>query len=128
MDRICNFLKEDVFETTRRLQAEGTVFDAVLLDPPAFVKSRSRLAEGLKGYRTVNRRAIHLVRPGGWLVSSSCSFHLDRDTFIQLLSAAAYGAGRTLRLLDFRGAGADHPTLPAVPETEYLKCAVCQVL
>jgi 23S rRNA (cytosine1962-C5)-methyltransferase len=125
---VCSFRREDVFQSLRDGKAGATLFDVVLLDPPAFIKKRARFAEGLKGYVTVNQRAMRLVRPGGWLVSSSCSHHLDRQAFRQMLVTAAGVARRCLRLVEMRGARADHPVLPAVPETDYLKCAICQVL
>jgi 23S rRNA (cytosine1962-C5)-methyltransferase len=125
---VCTFRKDDVFHSLRALRTGGGLYDVVLLDPPGFIKKRSRFAEGLKGYVTVNQRAMRLVRPGGWLVSSSCSHHLDRQAFRRMLVTAAAIARRRLRLVEMRGARADHPVLPAVPETDYLKCAVCQVL
>jgi 23S rRNA (cytosine1962-C5)-methyltransferase len=128
LDAVCSFHREDVFVALRRLRDEQALFDTVFLDPPAFIKRRARIAEGIKGYVTVNARAMRLIAPGGWLVSSSCSHHLDRDAFRRMLVTAAGAAHRRLRLVEMRGARADHPTLPAVPETDYLKCAVCQVL
>ncbi len=124
----CRFQREDLFDGLRRLRQEGERFQVVFLDPPAFVKRRARLAEGIKGYITANRRAMELLEPGGWLVTSSCSHHLDRANFRDMLRTAAFQARRTLRWLELRGARADHPVLAAAPETEYLKCAIAQVL
>jgi 23S rRNA (cytosine1962-C5)-methyltransferase len=125
---ICTFQEEDLFDGLRRLQGAGARFEVVFLDPPAFIKRRARIAEGIKGYVTVNRRAMELIPPGGWLVASSCSHHLDREGFCAMLQTAAGQARRTLRFVELRGARADHPVLAAVPQTEYLKCAICQVL
>ncbi|MBI5190412.1 MAG: class I SAM-dependent rRNA methyltransferase [Nitrospirae bacterium] len=120
------FVKSDVFDYLKGLG--GRRFDVVVVDPPAFVKSRTRIAEGLKGYTDLNVRAMKAVRPGGFMVSCSCSHHVDRETFREMLRLAASGAGRTVRLLEMRSQSRDHPVLLAVPETEYLKCALVQVL
>ena len=125
---VCSFAVADAFDAATACLDRGETYDAVLVDPPAFVRRRARLAEGLKGYRTINERAVRLVRPGGWLVTSSCSHHVGREVFRAVLTEAAQRAGRRLRLLEMRGQPVDHPVLLAAPETEYLKCAVCQVL
>jgi 23S rRNA (cytosine1962-C5)-methyltransferase len=126
-EQICTFQRADVFVLLRQLQQDGKRFDTIILDPPAFVKSRSKLKEALKGYLTINRRALELLEPGGILFSCSCSHHLDRETFLDLLRQAGRQAGRTLRLLEMRGQAPDHPVLLACPETEYLKCAIVHV-
>lgn len=127
LEGVCRFRQADVFTELPRLQREGQRFDAVILDPPAFVKSRKKLREALRGYLTVNRRAMELVAPGGVLVSCSCSYHLDRATFLDMLRQAARQARRPARLLEIRSQSLDHPVLLACPETEYLKCAVLQL-
>lgn len=124
----CSFVKADVFELLRELGRDRQRFGAIVLDPPAFVKSRKKLKEAIKGYLTVNRRAMELLEPGGYLFTCSCSYHMDRDTFVDTLRQAGQQAGRTLRLVEMRGQAYDHPVLLACPETEYLKCAVLQVL
>jgi 23S rRNA (cytosine1962-C5)-methyltransferase len=126
-EQVCTFQKADVFVLLRQLQQEGQTFGTIILDPPAFVKSRRKLPEALKGYLTINRRALELLEPGGILVSCSCSHHLDRETFLELLRQAGRQAGRTLRLLEMRGQAPDHPVLLTCPETEYLKCAIVHV-
>jgi len=103
-------------------------WDVVILDPPAFIKSRTRIKEGLKGYVDVNRRGLLRVNPGGILVSCSCSHHLDAATFEGALLSAAQQGGRDLRILDVRGQGPDHPILLSMPETRYLKVVVAQVM
>ncbi len=118
----------DVFERLRSFKGEGKSYDVVVLDPPAFVKSRKLLQEALKGYFTVNRRAMELLRPGGYLITCSCSFHLEREMFRALLANAAQKAGRQMRLIESRSQAPDHPVLLAVPETEYLKCFVLQAV
>ncbi|MGE5299443.1 MAG: class I SAM-dependent rRNA methyltransferase [Acidobacteriota bacterium] len=118
------FIEEDVFSFLRREVSEGEKkYDCVVLDPPAFVKSAAKLKEAVRAYRELNGHCMRLVRPGGMLASSSCSYHLDRETFIDMLRAAARDAGRGVRLLSLKSQGADHPVLLAMPETEYLKCA-----
>ncbi|WP_298035923.1 class I SAM-dependent rRNA methyltransferase [uncultured Desulfuromonas sp.] len=124
----CSFAKADVFELLREKERSGERFGTVVLDPPAFVKSRKKLPEALRGYLTVNRRAMNLVEPGGFLFTCTCSHHLQREAFIDMLRQAAGQAGRGVRLLEIRGQAYDHPVLLSCPETEYLKCAVLQLL
>ncbi|WP_432821040.1 class I SAM-dependent rRNA methyltransferase [Trichloromonas sp.] len=124
----CSFVKADVFDLLREMGRDRQRFGAIVLDPPAFVKNRKKLKEAIKGYLTVNRRAMELLEPGGTLFTCSCSYHMDRETFVDTLRQAGQQAGRTLRLLEMRGQAYDHPVLLACPETEYLKCAVLQVL
>ena len=124
----CSFQRADVFDALREMGHRGERFDTVILDPPAFVKSKKKLKEAIRGYLTVNRRALELVEPNGTLFTCSCSYHLDRETFLDLLRQAGAQAGRTLRLLEMRGQAWDHPVLLSCPETDYLKCAVLQVL
>lgn len=100
----------------------------MILDPPAFVKSRKKLPEAMRGYLTINRRAMELVEPGGYLFTCSCSYHLGREPFLDLLRQAAVQARRSVRLVEMRGQAYDHPILLACPETDYLKCAVLQIL
>lgn len=125
LDGRCRFVAADVFDFLR--EQRGRRFGTVVLDPPAFIKSRKHLEEGKKGYLTVNRRALEMVDAGGFLVTCSCSHHLDRATFLTLVAQAARLARRNVRLVEMRGQAADHPVLPACPETDYLKCAVLYV-
>lgn len=118
------FVRKDVFAYL----AEAPVFDVVMIDPPAFAKGRKQLPAAIKGYEKLNRLALTRVAADGLLVTSSCSHHLDRDSFVHVVSAAAAKAGRELQMLHCTGAAADHPVLPAMPETQYLKCAVFRVL
>jgi len=125
LGQVCRFEQGDVFE---RLRQKGPGYDTVILDPPAFVKSRKKLPEAMRGYLTINRRAMEQVVPGGFLVTCTCSHHLDRETFLGLLRQAAHQAGREARLIEVRGQALDHPVLLACPETEYLKCVILQLL
>ena len=105
----------------------GPPFDIVVLDPPAFAKRRDRLAAAKRRYRETNVKAMTLVRPGGLLISCSCSHHLDRAAFRQVLSEAAAAAARRATIVQVRGQSRDHPILLAAAETEYLKCFVLRI-
>jgi len=118
------FVKADAFEELRRLEKERERFGCIILDPPAFVKSRAKVREALKGYKEINLRAMKLLEPGGVLVTCSCSHHIDEDLFREMLIDAAQSAGRQARLLEMRSQSRDHPVLLAARETQYLKCAV----
>jgi len=120
------FLQDDAFDAARRLERQGERFGLVIVDPPALVKSRDHLAAGARAYRELNRAAMTMVEEGGFLVTCSCSHHLEDALFEQVLREAARAAHRPFRLLEWRGEAPDHPRLLAVPETHYLKCAVLQ--
>lgn len=119
----CAFIKADVFNFLKREAASGALYDFVVLDPPAFVKSKAKLKEGLRGYREINAMAMSIIKAGGLLATSSCSHHVDKGAFLDMLHHSAKDAGRNARLLDMRSQGRDHPVLLSMPETEYLKCA-----
>ncbi len=121
-----SFRSGDVFEELRDFEKRKERFGCIILDPPAFVKSRAKVREALKGYKEINLRAMRLLEPGGILVSCSCSHHIDEDLFREMLIDASYAAGRQSRLLEMRSQARDHPMLLAAPETRYLKCAVLQ--
>jgi 23S rRNA (cytosine1962-C5)-methyltransferase len=106
----------------------GGPFDVIVIDPPAYARSKKHLPVALKAYEKLNALAIQALPPGGILVSSSCSHFVDRTAFLELLRRSARKAGRSLRLLELRSQAKDHPVLLAMPETEYLKCAILQVL
>jgi 23S rRNA (cytosine1962-C5)-methyltransferase len=125
---VMTFDAADAFERLRELTSERRKFDVVVLDPPAFVKSRKSLKEGLKGYLTVNRRGIELLREGGYLVTCTCSHHVDREAFRDVLLRASRQAGREMRVVATGSQSLDHPILLGVPETEYLKCLVLQAV
>jgi 23S rRNA (cytosine1962-C5)-methyltransferase len=101
-------------------------WDLVVVDPPAFIKTRSQMREGKKGYIDVNRRALRALKPGGILITCSCSHHVDLSFFEEILTSASRQSGRRLRILDIRGQSPDHPVLLDMPETRYLKVFVTQ--
>jgi len=121
---ICRFEMADVFRYLKDADARGERFDCIIMDPPAFVKSRAKVREGLHGYWEINRRAMRLLTPGGYLITCSCSYHVDPDTFRGTLARAARAVHRTALLLEMRSQGRDHPVLLPVGESAYLKCAV----
>jgi len=123
----CLFERGDAFESFRQMVAEGRQFDVVVVDPPAFAKRRSQVGPAVRGYREINVQAVKLVRPGGLLVSCSCSHHVSPEEFRNILVQAGRGAGRRLYLVEARGAAADHPVLLSMRETEYLKCLFLRV-
>ncbi len=126
-DRV-KFEECDAFERLRSLHQEGRRFGVIVMDPPAFVKSRKNIAEATKGYLTVNRRALDLLEPGGYLITCSCSYHMGREAFRDMLVQAARLAKREVRLVETCSQAADHPVLLSFPESEYLKCFVLQAV
>lgn len=122
-----DFIKDDVFEFLKKEVSSGNEYDFIVLDPPTFVKSRAKIKEALRGYREINAMAMRLVKRGGILATSSCSYHIERTLFLDVLRDAARDSGRTARLLEYRSQGRDHPVLLSVPETEYLKCAFLEL-
>jgi 23S rRNA (cytosine1962-C5)-methyltransferase len=122
----CTFQVGNVFDALKERDRRREAYDLVILDPPAFVKSRARLQEAIGGYKEINLRALRLLRPGGILVTCSCSHHLSSERFRDLLLEAAHDVRRPLRLVAHGGQGPDHPILLGMPETEYLKCLVVQ--
>lgn len=119
-----HFRTADVFDELRSLEKKRERFGCIILDPPAFVKSRAKVREGLKGYKEINLRGMKLLEPGGFLVTCSCSHHIDQALFTEMLIDAAHSAGRPARLLEMRSQARDHPMLLAAKETQYLKCAI----
>ncbi len=117
----------DAFETLRSMAREREKFDTVVLDPPAFAKSRSAVPAALRGYREINLRAMRCLRPGGALLTASCSFHVHLPEFLAMLSEAAADSGRRVLLRRVLGAGEDHPQVLSIPETGYLKGAWLEV-
>ncbi len=120
----CTFLTGNVFDELRRYDSQKETFDVVLLDPPAFVKSRRALEGALRGYKEINLRAMKIVRPGGFLVTSSCSYHLSQQEFSAVIEAAAADAKRKVRVVQLRGQAVDHPVRVGYPESAYLKCFI----
>jgi 23S rRNA (cytosine1962-C5)-methyltransferase len=126
-DRVTT-LEANVFDELRNLARRKEQFDMVILDPPAFAKSRSSLEEALRGYKEINLRAIKLVRPGGVFVTCSCSQAADEILFKQMVASAAADAERRLVQIDFRYQGRDHPVLVGYDESLYLKCGFYRVI
>lgn len=119
------FRQADVFEF---LSGIGRRYSTIVLDPPAFTKSRKSLEDAARGYKEINLRALRLLEPGGVLVTCSCSHHMSEATLLEVIAEAALDAGKTLRVLERRTQAADHPILLTVPETLYLKCLILQVV
>lgn len=128
LEERCGFIKKDVFSYLNEESKAGSCCDFIVLDPPAFVKSRAKIREAVRGYREINAAAMRLIRKGGILATSSCSHHIDRSLFLEILRDSARDAGRNARLIEYRYQAKDHPVLLSVPETEYLKCAFLEVI
>lgn len=121
-------VEANVFDLLRELDRRQERFDVIVLDPPAFAKSRAAVPGALRGYKEINLRALRLLRPDGVLVTCSCSYHMSEEMFLDVLREAAADARRQVRILERRTQAADHPILLAMPETHYLKCVILQVL
>ncbi|BDG02636.1 class I SAM-dependent rRNA methyltransferase [Anaeromyxobacter oryzae] len=121
-------VESNAFDYLRDRADEEPAFDLVVLDPPAFAKNKDALPAARRGYKEINLRAIQVLKPGGILVTASCSYHLAEDALEGLVLDAANDAGRRVQVLERRGAGRDHPVLLGVPETRYLKCFVLRVV
>jgi 23S rRNA (cytosine1962-C5)-methyltransferase len=124
---ICRFETANAFDRLRELSESGEKYDVVILDPPAFAKTRSAVEGALRGYKEINLRAMKILKEGGFLVSCSCSQHVDSDMFLDIIYNAAIDAKKRVRLVEYRSQAKDHPILLAAAETEYLKCAIMQV-
>jgi 23S rRNA (cytosine1962-C5)-methyltransferase len=122
------FRQADVFEFLSGVTNNPRRYSMIILDPPAFAKSRRSLDDAARGYKEINFRALKLLEPGGVLVTCSCSHHLSEAALLEIVAAAALDAGKTLRVLDRRTQASDHPILLTVPETHYLKCLILEVL
>jgi 23S rRNA (cytosine1962-C5)-methyltransferase len=122
------FQTANVFDALREMEKAGEKFDTIVLDPPAFVKSRAALRSAVRGYKEINLRALKLLNKGGILVTCSCSFHFSEELFLQTLEESARDAKRRVHLIEKRMQAADHPILLGMPETYYLKCFVLRVV
>jgi 23S rRNA (cytosine1962-C5)-methyltransferase len=121
------FRDADVFDVLSSYASARRHFDLIVLDPPAFAKSRTQIQGALRGYKDINLRALRLLAPGGILVTCSCSHHVSEAMLLEIVAEASLDAGRTLRVLERRTQAQDHPILLTVPETLYLKCLILQV-
>jgi 23S rRNA (cytosine1962-C5)-methyltransferase len=121
------WIEANAFDLLKDYATSNRRYDTVVLDPPAFAKTKRDLAAALRGYKELNLRALKMLRPGGILVSCSCSYHISSFNFLEMLASAALDAHRSLRLIAVRGQAKDHPILLSVPETAYLKCVIAYV-
>jgi len=121
-------VEANAFELLKTKQRAREQFDTIVLDPPAFAKTRASIPSAIRGYKEINLRAMRLLRPGGLLFTASCSFHLTMPLFLDMLRAAAADAGRRLAFIELRGQPLDHPEILTIPETGYLKSAAVEAL
>ena len=122
------FVEANAFEFLKDRERERARFDTIVLDPPAFAKTRSALAAAIRGYKEINLRAMRILAPGGMLFTASCSYHLTKPLFLEMLEQAAADSGRRLVLRELRGQPFDHPEVLTIPETGYIKGALLEAL
>lgn len=127
VDDRCVYRAADAFDEMRKMERAGRRYDLVMLDPPAFARSKQAVPRALAGYKDINLLGIRLAKPEGIVVTSSCSHHVSEQDFWGAIRQAARDAKRQVRLLEQRGQACDHPILAAMPETRYLKCFILQV-
>lgn len=125
--REIEWIEGNAFDLLRDYSDAGRQYDTIVLDPPAFAKSKKNLETALRGYKELNLRALKMLRPGGVLVTCSCSFHVSEMDFMQMLADAAADAHRSVRVVEKRTQAKDHPVLLALPESQYLKCVIAIV-
>ncbi len=123
VDALC----EDAFEFLNRARDDKKRFDFIVVDPPAFVKSRASLSRAISGYKALNANAMVVLKKGGLMATSSCSYHISAEDFLDIIRYAARVTNRYVRLIEYRSQAKDHPFLVSMPETRYLKCAILQV-
>jgi 23S rRNA (cytosine1962-C5)-methyltransferase len=122
------WIEANAFDLLKDYAGAGRQYDLIVLDPPAFAKSKRNLDAALRGYKELNLRALRMLRPGGVLVTCSCSFAVSQEDFLLVLTGAAQDAHRSAKVLEIRGQSRDHPFLLGVPETHYLKCVILRVI
>src|SRR5438270_5678779 len=125
--REIEWIEANAFDLLKDYAAAGRQYDTIVLDPPAFARSMRALETAMRGYKQLNLRALKMLRPGGTLVTCSCSYHVSEPDFVAMVAEAARDAHKTLRLLERRTQAKDHPILPCVPETAYLKCLIFDI-
>jgi 23S rRNA (cytosine1962-C5)-methyltransferase len=125
--REIDWMEANAFDLLKDYAASGHFYDTIVLDPPAFAKTKRDLDSALRGYKELNLRALKMLRPGGILVTCSCSYHVSQSSFLEMLASAALDAHRNLRLLEVRAQAKDHPILLNIPETAYLKCVIAHI-
>lgn len=121
------FQAANTFDILREFYDKGEIFDTIVLDPPAFIKTKNAVQGAIRGYTEINLRAMKIIKRGGYLITCSCSQHVDSELFMDILYDAA-DSRRKVRVAEYRSLAKDHPVLLASPETEYLKCAILQVV
>lgn len=125
--RAIEWIEANAFDLLKDYSSSGHLYDTIVLDPPAFAKTKRDLDSAMRGYKELNLRAMKMLRPGGTLITCSCSYHVSATSFLEMLSSSALDARRTVRLLEVRGQAKDHPVLVNMPETGYLKCVLADV-
>ena len=125
--REIDWVEANAFDLLRDYSSSGKQYDTIVLDPPAFAKSKRALDTAIRGYKELNLRALKMLRPDGILITCSCSYHVSSSEFMDVISAAALDARRNVRILERRGQSKDHPVNVLIPETSYLKCVICHV-
>jgi 23S rRNA (cytosine1962-C5)-methyltransferase len=125
--REIEWIEANAFDLLKDYASSNRPYDTIVLDPPAFAKTKRDLEAALRGYKELNLRALKMLRPGGILVTCSCSYHVGPSDFLEMLGSAALDTHRTVRLLEVRGQARDHPVLLNIPETAYLKCVIAAV-
>lgn len=123
-----DFVEADAFEYLRAAERAGTRFETIVVDPPAFAKNRAAIGNALRGYHEVNLRAMRLLAPGGLMFTASCSYHLTKPRFLEMLEGAASDSGRRIALRELSGQPLDHPEILSIPETGYLKGALLEAM
>jgi 23S rRNA (cytosine1962-C5)-methyltransferase len=119
-------VEANAFDYLRDQERAGTIFETIVLDPPAFAKNRASLPSALRGYHEINLRAMRLLAPGGFLYTASCSYHLTKPLFLEMIERAAADSGRRLVLRELIGQALDHPEVLTIPETGYIKGAILE--
>lgn len=128
LDHICTFQEINAFDALKQWSKEGKSWDVVMLDPPSFTKTRDNIQKAITGYKEINLRGMKLVKPGGFLVTSSCTNLVQPELFLETIQMAAWDARRKLRQVVFQTQSADHPIVPGMENTNYLKFLIVQVL
>ena len=122
------FVEANVFDLLREMEQRGERFDVINLDPPAFAKNRNAIEGAMRGYKEINLRAMKMLCPGGTLITSTCSYHVSEEMFLNVLADAAADAERSAQVVEKRMQSRDHPVLVSMPETYYLKCMILRIL
>ncbi len=128
LEGISSFKAANAFDELNHLVKEGASYDLVMLDPPPFTRNKEAIEGAIRGYKEINLRGMKLTKPGGYLVTSSCSQHIGIELFKEVIAMAAADAGRYLQLVESRSQARDHTVLLSMTETDYLKCLIFRVI